>query len=497
MDTGFKKYVFKNPDKVLLGLFIVFWIAMGSIITILWNRYSMQNIDTARSQIQIIDNFLISINPKDTTYLSRAKNIVIENKDTPIEDIFFSIYSKDRTLLYTNATSSRHSDILAFNNINDSVKDCNIHKSYTETIYNEDLEKDYIITSTYSPLYERYLISECPISNNISIQGFFRYMPKKLSNIIILIIIANICMFFLRKHMINIAKLKYFIQQLGDENDIKLNDSKDNTRDIHELTNDLYTIYKNKIDIIKQNDIEREKAIINEKNRLYSKRTLANNLNHEIKTPIGIIIGYLDTLINHPDIDKQTQMSFLNKCLTNTQRLQNMVVNIAMINRIEDGSNNIALESVNMLKIAKIAKEDLKFTLEEYNMNFHNEISCDTIVKGNDTLLYTALCNLIKNSCYYSGGTDITLKIIAKDDDFYTFSFYDNGKGVPEESIHKLFSRFFRIEKDKNQKSGTGLGLSIVKESISLCGGNISVSNIKGGGLELVFTLPIPKIKKQ
>ena len=135
--------------------------------------------------------------------------------------------------------------------------------------------------------------------------------------------------------------------------------------------------------------------------------------------------------------------------------------------------------------------------LEEYNMNFHNEISCDTIVKGNDTLLYTALCNLIKNSCYYSGSTDITLKIIAKDDDFYTFSFYDNGKGVPEESIHKLFSRFFRIEKDKNQKSGTGLGLSIVKESISLGGGNISVSNIKGGGLELVFTLPIPKIKKQ
>ena len=471
----------------------MFWVAMGSILAILWNRYSTRNIEMAKNHAQIIHNFLLSINPNDSTYLSRAKNIVMESKDTPIENMYFSIYTNDGNLLYTNATLSRHSDILSYNNINDEVKESLTSKSYAEIVYEESLDCDCVVTSSYSPTYDRFIISECPVVNNISIVCFFKYMPKKLTNIILLIIIANLCMYFLRNHMINIARLRSFIKQLGDEENLVLNDTRDDTTNINELTTDLYTIYKSKIDIIKKNDREREQAILEEKNRLYSKRTLANNLNHEIKTPIGIIIGYLDTLINHPDIDKQTQMTFLKKCLTNTQRLQNMVVNIAMINRIEDGSNNIALEDVNLLKIVKTAKEDLKFALEEYNINFHNEIESDTIVKGNEMLLYNTLCNLIKNSCFYSGAADITFKIIEQNENFYTFSFSDNGKGVPEESLPKLFTRFYRVEKDKNKKSGTGLGLSIVKESIILCGGTISIRNREEGGLEFIFTLPIPK----
>ena len=124
-------------------------------------------------------------------------------------------------------------------------------------------------------------------------------------------------------------------------------------------------------------------------------------------------------------------------------------------------------------------------------MIFRNEIKPDTFVRANDMLIYNLLCNLIKNSCFYSHGSDIVFKTVSQDEQFITFSFSDNGKGVPEEALSKLFNRFYRIEKDKNQKSGTGLGLPIVQESINLCGGTVSVSNRPEGGLEYIFTLPL------
>jgi signal transduction histidine kinase len=168
-----------------------------------------------------------------------------------------------------------------------------------------------------------------------------------------------------------------------------------------------------------------------------------------------------------------------------------MVVNIAVINRIEDGSNNIALEDVNIFEIVKHAKEDLKFTLSEYNMNFRIEVEDDIFVRANDMLLYNVFCNLIKNSCFYSRGSDIVLQTISLDNQVVTLSFHDNGSGVPQDALEKLFNRFYRLEKDKNTKSGTGLGLPIVKESIKLCGGTISAENRPEGGLKFTITLPL------
>lgn len=124
-------------------------------------------------------------------------------------------------------------------------------------------------------------------------------------------------------------------------------------------------------------------------------------------------------------------------------------------------------------------------------MNFKIEIERDTFVRANEMLLYNVFCNLIKNSCFYSHGTDIVLRELSHNNKFIIFSFYDNGSGVPQDAIDKLFNRFYRLEKDKNKKSGTGLGLPIVQESINLCGGSITAHNRPEGGLEFKFTLPI------
>lgn len=467
---------------------------IGSLIMSLWSKYANYDIVIAKNQLQIINYYLISSSPADTTTLNNTSDLLQHNKETTIDKLFFSIYSKEGKLLFTNASSSRNNTILSFNNIDKNfLNDTTSYRSRFNTIHDEILQKYSIISTTYDDESQRYLITECAINDTATIMGFIKTMSQKLSLITLLIIIASLCLYMLYTYIGNIVKLKKYILQLSEEDDFKdqklSNSNKQNG--IKNIADDLYTLYKNKIDIIKQHDIEREQAILNEKAKLLSKRALANNLNHEIKTPIGIIIGYLDTLINHHDIDDKTRLAFLKKCFQNTQRLQNMVVNIAVISRLEDGNNNIALEDINIWNVANLAKEDLKFTLSEYNIIFRNEIVPDTFVRGNEMLLYNVLCNLIKNSCFYSRGSDIVLKIVSQNKQFITFSFSDNGKGVPEEALPKLFNRFYRIEKDKNKKSGTGLGLPIVQESINLCGGSVSVNNIPKGGLEYIFTLPL------
>lgn len=459
----------------------------GSFIMALWNRYTSNSIITAQNQLGIVNNFLLSVEPDDNIAIENIISALCNDSNTIADKLFISIYDENGELLFTNTTSSRN------NNIKSYLTTGNAKPKTTSHLYYDDvMQEESIITTSYSPIHHKYVITECAIINNANFSGFLSEMSFKLLMLFFLILIAIFCIQSLHKHINNIARLREYIAQLSDDEDfVKFNNTKiSNRNNIKNITEDLYTLFKTKIDIIKQHDIEREQAIHEEKAKLDSKRILANNLNHEIKTPIGIIIGYLDTLLNHNDISPKTQKEFLKKCLLNTQRLQNMVINIAVINRLEDGSNNISLEDVNIYEITNHARDDLKFTLQEHNITFKNELRKDTFIRANEMLLYNVLCNLIKNCCFYSEGTTITFEQISQNDDFITFSFRDNGKGTPEDALPRLFDRFYRVEKDKNSKSGTGLGLPIVKESITLCGGKIEVENHHKGGLEFKFSLP-------
>ena len=106
------------------------------------------------------------------------------------------------------------------------------------------------------------------------------------------------------------------------------------------------------------------------------------------------------------------------------------------------------------------------------------------------------ISNLVKNSVAYSQGTQMGIEVLGRSQSYFTFSFYDNGVGVSEEHVPRLFDRFYRVDTGRSRKAGgTGLGLPIVKSSVNTMGGSISVRNRRGGGLEFIFTLPRPKPK--
>ncbi|MCM1355788.1 MAG: ATP-binding protein [Staphylococcus sp.] len=239
--------------------------------------------------------------------------------------------------------------------------------------------------------------------------------------------------------------------------------------------------------------IQKERKIavhaIEEKARL--SRQMTNNINHEIKTPVGIIRGYLESILSDPDMDAETRTRFLERMLSNVERLTSLLNDVSTMTRLENGADMIAVEPVNMHDLVYQIDYDLQANNLAGDMKFSFDIPLECNATGNYSLLQGMICGLIKNSALHSGGTEIGMKLISENDRFFVFSFYDNGNGVAEEHIPHLFERFYRVDTGRSRKmGGTGLGLPIVKSTIVSLGGTISVRNRSKGGLEYIFTLP-------
>lgn len=227
---------------------------------------------------------------------------------------------------------------------------------------------------------------------------------------------------------------------------------------------------------------------LEEKTRI--KRDLTNNINHELKTPIGVIKGYLDTINANPDMDQAQKARFLAKVGEHVDRLTSLLDDLSSITRLEDGSQMINTEPLDFHEVVFSTVNDLEESGVLAGMEFNYDIPTFCRIVGNEALLSAMINNLTKNAVSYSKGTECNLILTGKDDDFYHFAFYDNGVGVKEESLPHLFERFFREDSGRSRKKGgTGLGLCIVQNTIQALGGTISVANREGGGLLFRFSL--------
>lgn len=221
------------------------------------------------------------------------------------------------------------------------------------------------------------------------------------------------------------------------------------------------------------------------------KRQLTNNINHELKTPIGVIKGYLDTIMANPDMDDASRDHFISKALEHANRLANLITDVSAITRLEEGSSMINTEELDYHDIVYTVMNDLEESEALGSMEFVYDVPTDCIIMGNNNLLTGMLINLAKNAVLYSKGTECGVKLIDEDNKFYKFVFFDNGIGVGEEHLPHLFERFYRIDSGRSRKTGgTGLGLPIVQNTVLAHGGTIEIRNNPQGGLEFVYTLP-------
>ena len=176
-------------------------------------------------------------------------------------------------------------------------------------------------------------------------------------------------------------------------------------------------------------------------------RELSNNINHELKTPVGVIRGYLDTIATHQEMVPEMKQKFIENARNAMDRLCNLLNDLSSITHLEEGANSISNEDVDLNDLLFNISTELESINMTNNIHFSYDIPDGCIVIGNYNLLYGMMMNLIRNADFHSRGENCGIRLLSQNSREYTFAFADDGVGVGEQHLSHLFDRFYRIDK--------------------------------------------------
>lgn len=239
-------------------------------------------------------------------------------------------------------------------------------------------------------------------------------------------------------------------------------------------------------------EASRQQTIVEQETNRRLKQEMTSNIAHELKTPVSSIRGYLEILLGEKPVDEQQRRYFLERCYSQTLRLSDLIADVALINKLEEANDLFERKTVQVNECAAEAIVELSHHAQEHQIAIHNNLPENITVDGDKMLMYTIFRNLIENSITHAGdGSEVTVDSYQPaDEERYYLRVSDNGKGVSNEYLPKLFERFVRIDEGRSRKNGgTGLGLSIVKHAVLLHGGDVYAKNRPEGGLEILFSL--------
>jgi two-component system phosphate regulon sensor histidine kinase PhoR len=220
------------------------------------------------------------------------------------------------------------------------------------------------------------------------------------------------------------------------------------------------------------------------------KEQITENIAHELKTPITIILGYLELLKNN-QFELEDQKKYISNAYAQSERLSDLIQDISVLQKISEAKDQFRFEKLNLNELIYEVKESLSLSLNEKNIVVKVGLSKPIWIEANRSLLISVFYNLFDNAIKYGGeNTEITVSNYLEDSNFYYFSFSNTGNSIDEQHFLRIFERFYRVDEDRSRgKGGTGLGLAIVKNAIQLHGGEITASNHKKSGVEFLFTL--------
>ena len=222
------------------------------------------------------------------------------------------------------------------------------------------------------------------------------------------------------------------------------------------------------------------------------KREMTSNITHEIRTPLTSIRGYLETL-RYSDLSPEQQAAFTDKAYRQAERLSAMMDDIRLISQMDEReAEEYRMEELDLGLVVEEARIAFADRIEQSGDRFVNEIPDGLTIHANNSLIHSVFQNLIENSLRYAGeGVTLCFSCYHRDDEYVYLSYYDTGRGVPEEKLGRIFERFYRIDSGRTRdRGGSGLGLSIVRNAIRLHGGQIQARrHCPEGGLEFLFTL--------
>lgn len=218
------------------------------------------------------------------------------------------------------------------------------------------------------------------------------------------------------------------------------------------------------------------------------------DVSHELKTPITSIMGYSDTLLDG-EYDEKTQKEFLEIIASEARRMAKLVTDLLELSKFDSDRKRVKKESFDLGKLVKESQAKLAIEIKKKKHNVENFVTADVppVFADKDDIQRVVL-NILSNSIKYTpenGVIKIYVGFVYND---AYIKIIDNGIGIPEEDLNRIFERFYRVDKARSREfGGTGLGLSIAKEILDKNGGSIDIKSKIGEGTEVVIKLPTKK----
>jgi PAS domain S-box-containing protein len=238
--------------------------------------------------------------------------------------------------------------------------------------------------------------------------------------------------------------------------------------------------------VIVLRDVTREREIDQMKSDFIS------SVSHELRSPLTSIRAYTESILQEPDMSRQTQMEFMKIIDDESERLARLIDSILEISRIESGRKEISLVEFEIVAVVKRVLTAMKPLAEKKSIKLSFVISegVNSLV-ADEGRVESVVTNLVNNAIKFTpdgGSIDISVQQVGED---VRISVTDTGVGIPKEALGKIFDRFYRVRRTGSRVQGTGLGLAIVKEIVAMHGGRIEVESEEGRGSKFTIILPL------
>lgn len=460
-------------NKLYLSVLSVFLLFAVAFIVFQQAREKQFKIDTLNLRLQDYNSHMEESIREDGNMTEAYLNAYVAKHYMP--DLRVTIIKPDGTVVYDN----RLKEYSGMSNHASRPEIAHALKHGTGAAVDRNsktLNSEFFYSATYFKKAGFIIRSALPYNNTLSksLRADQHYIWFALTAIIILTIILYR---FTNRLGDNINRLRTFASRADHNESLETEDLVGFPDDeLGEIAERIIKLYK------RLQTTRREQDIL--------KRQLTQNIAHELKTPVASIQGYLETILENPQINEATKEQFLQRCYAQSRRLTSLLQDISTLNRMDDAPEMAEFEDIGINALVAGIMKETALQAKEKGMTFVHSLPAGIKIKGNQSLVYSIFRNLTDNAIAYAGeGT--TVRISAeRDADFWHFTFSDNGVGVPSEHLPRLFERFYRVDKGRSRKmGGTGLGLAIVKNAVILHGGTISVHNNIEGGLRFEFTL--------
>lgn len=218
------------------------------------------------------------------------------------------------------------------------------------------------------------------------------------------------------------------------------------------------------------------------------------DVSHELKTPITSIMGYSDTLLDG-DYDEETRKKFLNVISSEARRMARLVTDLLTLSRYDNKKVNQEVTTFDLGELVKKCQEKLRFEIEKkgHNVECFVTASVPPVVADKDGIERVVL-NILSNAIKYTPDNGVIKVYVGFVYNDAYIKIIDNGIGIPEEDMERIFERFYRVDKARSRElGGTGLGLSIAKEILDKNKGSIDIKSKVGKGTEVVIRIPTKK----